>query len=343
MGWHKLRSNKIRAVIMTATGMTVAISVAGAVVRKGGAWMLEAHAISGIALAEEDGDDSDPSPMPIQSEAIPDSDDAFVRADYRDSPEMTLARNLLADGMAQHQEAIDISGANLQKQFVSDIYHSVLDEEPGLWYVGGSGTYTVSEEGLAMVVRPDYMPDSPEGLDAMRDEYERGMQEIVSEMPEDATEMDRIRLIHDRIIDRCSYNYDCALDPEAYDLTMSDNPYGAYSAVVMRKSVCRGYALAFKDACQRIGIECEVTRTRPHEWNKVRYDGHWYNVDLTFDDLGDGKGHCYDLFMKSDGYLRQYDAISTSDNPHANPFPEGFLCDDDTYDSLGMGILRVFS
>lgn len=61
-----------------------------------------------------------------------------------------------------------------------------------------------------------------------------------------------------------------------------------------KKGVCEDYALLFKYLCSRVGIESEVvsgyvndpyTPNRylgRHAWNKVKIDGKWYLVDVTW-------------------------------------------------------------
>lgn len=101
---------------------------------------------------------------------------------------------------------------------------------------------------------------------------------------------DRILSIHD---------YICLLNE--YDAT-GKYAYSAYGALVDRKSVCEGYAEAFRLICERNGIECilvsgkglvlrnnaegQLTEySENHMWNYVRMDdGKWYAVDATWDD-----------------------------------------------------------
>ena len=100
---------------------------------------------------------------------------------------------------------------------------------------------------------------------------------------------DRIKSIHD---------YICLLTE--YDAS-GKYAYSAYGALVDRKSVCEGYAEAFRLICDRNGIECILVSGRGivmrsgdgqlnefsenHMWNYVRMDdGKWYAVDATWDD-----------------------------------------------------------
>lgn len=69
--------------------------------------------------------------------------------------------------------------------------------------------------------------------------------------------------------------------------------YNAYGALVDGRSVCEGYAEAFKLLCDRNGIGCVLVSgtgitssgQENHMWNYVLMDdGRWYAVDATWDD-----------------------------------------------------------
>ena len=256
----------------------------------------------------------------------------FSRIDWRQSSEMLLARKLLVDGMMSVHRSIDISSANLKSEFLSDTYHGIMDEEPWLWYVRGTCSYERDADGTVLSVRPDYISSDIEEIERTREEYEQEMTALLSSVSADMSDLAKVKALHDGIVSRCSYNKECAGNPEGYEVTLHDNPYGAYSAMVSGFTVCRGYSLAFKDACTRAGISCVTVRTREHEWNKVMVHGKWYNVDLTFDDTDDSQTHQYALFMKSDRYLVEYD-VSSKKTLHANAFPSGLPAIDTTYDN----------
>lgn len=93
--------------------------------------------------------------------------------------------------------------------------------------------------------------------------------------------------------------YDDELVEELKDATLleaspeSCRDRTAYGALVEGKTVCSGYARAFKLVCDLEGIDCWVvdgtTADAPeegHEWNMVLIDGTVYYVDITFADTG---------------------------------------------------------
>ena len=53
---------------------------------------------------------------------------------------------------------------------------------------------------------------------------------------------------------------------------------------ILGKGVCAGYASSYKEAMDRLGIECDiVNKPRKHTWNALTIDGTKYLIDLTWD------------------------------------------------------------
>lgn len=85
---------------------------------------------------------------------------------------------------------------------------------------------------------------------------------------------------------------------------------GACNTLYRGDSACNGYALAFYIIMKKAGVPvtCEYGfgLESEHLWNRVQVDGHWYNIDLTWDDLG-GQNVGYDYFLKSDADWQGHD------------------------------------
>lgn len=85
---------------------------------------------------------------------------------------------------------------------------------------------------------------------------------------------------------------------------------GACNTLYRGDSACNGYALAFYIIMKKAGVPvtCEYGYglESEHLWNRVQVDGHWYNIDLTWDDLG-GQNVGYDYFLKSDADWQGHD------------------------------------
>ncbi len=93
-----------------------------------------------------------------------------------------------------------------------------------------------------------------------------------------APDYKRLRAIHDWLCDEITY-----------DLT-AEHAHDLYGALVQKKCVCEGYALAFNYLCNMYGFKCVTvvgyvySASEPHAWNLVYGEGNWYFVDVTWDD-----------------------------------------------------------
>ena len=75
--------------------------------------------------------------------------------------------------------------------------------------------------------------------------------------------------------------------------TIPYSSYGMQGPILHGKSVCQGYAKAFEYFMDVLGIECELISGTAnngngtwagHAWNKVKIDGKWLYIDVTWDD-----------------------------------------------------------
>lgn len=103
---------------------------------------------------------------------------------------------------------------------------------------------------------------------------------------------DRLKSIHDRLCSTVVY-------------AEGNYAHEAYGALLDGKSVCEGYAKAFKLICDREGIPCVLVtgtslnnqgQSEFHMWDYVQMEnGKWYGVDVTWDDGADRI--YYDFFL----------------------------------------------
>ena len=103
------------------------------------------------------------------------------------------------------------------------------------------------------------------------------------------TNYERIKYIHDYIIDNTEYINDKAAS--------TDNIYGC---MINKKAICEGYARTFKYYMDRLNIPCIFVpgiatdsngHKERHAWNYVYIDNGWFAVDTTWDDpiiIGNG-------------------------------------------------------
>ncbi|MBE5844989.1 MAG: hypothetical protein E7302_12610 [Butyrivibrio sp.] len=108
--------------------------------------------------------------------------------------------------------------------------------------------------------------------------YEQVVKEVLKGVNKKWSPEEKLFYLHDYIVTHTRYkvNY--------------KNSANAYGCMVEHEAQCAGYALAFCDIANRMGIETQyiVGMAMNHAWNAVKLNGKWYYIDCTFDDQGTG-------------------------------------------------------
>ncbi len=116
------------------------------------------------------------------------------------------------------------------------------------------------------------------------------------------TDREKVKAIHDYLLNSVSYNYNY------HNLPNNDDIYNSYGAIMDGSAVCNGYANALCVLLNRVGVECWVVSgdvynsDEGHAWNIVNVDGKYYHVDATWDDIGPQSTQ---YFLVNDSYMSQ--------------------------------------
>lgn len=110
--------------------------------------------------------------------------------------------------------------------------------------------------------------------------------QIIDELiTEDMTDRDKIKVIHDYIINNSVYDEERA--NAIKNLESLDNESSSHKAIgplVDGKALCSGYSDAMALFLSKLGIKNYKISSTNHVWNFVNLDGTWYHLDLTWDD-----------------------------------------------------------
>lgn len=135
-----------------------------------------------------------------------------------------------------------------------------------------------------------------------------------------ATDAEKVKLIHDLVVSKVEYNhtlYNTGFANEDKEYSQS-----AYSVFCTDLTVCAGYAQAFEMMCNGSGIDAVSVTSANHEWNKVRINDSWYNVDCTWDDVNGGISYYY--FERSD-YFYDTDPMDVYKSHTEESIWDGYL------------------
>lgn len=126
--------------------------------------------------------------------------------------------------------------------------------------------------------------------------------------PKEASDLEKAAYLYEKIGQNVEYQ-------------KSGIDHSLLGGLLAKKQVCYGYSLEFYILAQELGLECNMTggnvypagaseieaaiagmlgTAGAHEWNQVKIDGKWYNIDLTFDSDRMRHGKESDYFLLSD-------------------------------------------
>lgn len=120
-----------------------------------------------------------------------------------------------------------------------------------------------------------------------------------SQMTGAGSEFEKAKKAQEIVMGAADYNYD-ALDLNGAVTPEADEQYitqSAYSALLLGTTVCAGYSMAYEMLLNSVGVDAISVTSSTHQWNKVRVEDSWYNVDVTWADTSGAK---YTYFMKND-------------------------------------------
>ena len=115
-----------------------------------------------------------------------------------------------------------------------------------------------------------------EEIEAVNAKVEQIYNTIINES---STDIEKIRVIHDYIINNSKYDSDRS-DRNIINYK-SDIAYGP---LLQGWGICGGYSDAMELFLEKIGIKSYRVSSESHVWNAVYLDGSWYHLDLTWDD-----------------------------------------------------------
>ena len=138
-------------------------------------------------------------------------------------------------------------------------------------------------------------------LPSIHDELLKKADEIIAMANELPTDYEKIKFVHDHIIENTEYDENMIDTYRNY----------AYGCLVEGKTACNGYSKAFQLVMKRMGYACGlvsgIAETK-HSWNYLWFGDDYYWVDLTWDDpiAGEYAMVNHNFFMCSDDEMLEF-------------------------------------
>ncbi|MBQ8781821.1 MAG: hypothetical protein IJZ72_09130 [Oscillospiraceae bacterium] len=176
----------------------------------------------------------------------------------------------MVEAVNAYEEHISIEGADTT--MAKKLFKLMYTQENRIFWVDSK--YNFHEDTGVIDVFYRYTPEESAEMRAVLDFKAAA---VLADMPQGASDYEKVTYLHDSIIKGCSFS------------KAGDHVNSAYGVIVDGVAQCEGYAFAMSYLCSSAGLEnYVVTGTsaegETHAWNKIFADGEWYNVDCTWDD-----------------------------------------------------------
>lgn len=189
-----------------------------------------------------------------------------------DATGQALYRQIYANANAMIKEfaPIEAVSANLLK----NAFTAVVNDHPELFWVNTAYQYKYALSGRIAAIYLSFNKTA-DNIDMAKGLFETAAEEILSEAQELDKVHDKELFVHDALVEKITYNKAASMNQSAY------------SALVLGKTVCAGYARAYQYLLQQLGIPCYYCTGyagENHAWNIVKLEDTYYNVDVTWSD-----------------------------------------------------------
>ncbi|MCD8197192.1 MAG: hypothetical protein LUE24_08560 [Lachnospiraceae bacterium] len=211
----------------------------------------------------------------------------YLYYSFLTSEGQTVYRQICANIEAMETTFIpetDISVSEMQ-----DAIESVFNDHPEYFWIETAYSYRYTSNDVCVQITLSFN-DATDDFTAAKTAFDSAAEEIISYAETLESDYEKEKYVHDAVI--------ALVD---YDESVSDSySQSAYSALVMGRTVCAGYARAFQYIMQELDITtyyCVGYAGGDHAWNIVELSDGYYNVDLTWDDAASS---AYDWFNLPD-------------------------------------------
>ncbi|MBC8062987.1 MAG: hypothetical protein H7Y18_20340 [Clostridiaceae bacterium] len=215
----------------------------------------------------------------------------------------------LAANMIEGNQYIDVSNQLSDSNGIA-VYDAADEANAQNPYILGlkSLNYMADQKILEVSYKVSSKEDRTKEQKAIANEVDRVIDSIISKGMNDEQ---KTKAINDYITKTATYDYD-ALDSIHLGLTDSFKHAWTPSGILLdKKAVCGGYAVAFKALADKAGLTAVYVRGLanggPHAWNKVKVNGVWRVIDVTWNDSAKEPNKYYLLTDKQASVTRTQD------------------------------------
>ena len=200
--------------------------------------------------------------------------------------------------LGSYTESMNMRKYQIPQPIFEDLFYDIMDQNPQFFHVNGF-TISYTNEYIITELKPVYNMDK----DTFAEKFSKLMQvvnDFTKNAPLDSSDLEKVLYINDYLVLNIVY------DVYAWENNITDTD--VYKALVERKTVCMGYALAFQLLAKELGLSSQIVSSESleHAWNMVLVDGKYYHVDTTWNDpIPDKEGFARHIYiLKSTSFFQ---------------------------------------
>lgn len=157
---------------------------------------------------------------------------------------------------------------------------------------------------------------SKEEIETRQREIDREADNIIKKIIHPSmNEDDKVKAIYDYLENNTEYDFEALTAAEENNFQNVDgfeDSFNTYGILCKKKGVCQSYAYTVDLLCKKAGINSIMltgfmSKTMPHAWNAIEYNGNWYWIDAT--NNGKSSGIPYLLYQTSSNTAESMDYI----------------------------------
>lgn len=209
--------------------------------------------------------------------------------------------NAYATAVLNRWTTLDVSEFGICVEEANEILSQVRNAFPQFFYADITMYSYSTVDRMVYDITLEYTAGEPQIA-----AYEAAVAEALAQIDEGMPDEYKALILHDYLAANCAYDME---NLEAN--TLPDTAFQSYGVLVLKSAVCQGYALAYQDLLDRVGIPCITVGSdaMDHAWNIVELEGEYYHVDVTWDDpTWDMPGQVlHDYFLLSDESISEYE------------------------------------
>ena len=233
----------------------------------------------------------------------------------KDTSKLEIFKARILNRLLYHDEAIDVSDIDISEGEI--VYTTGKNNLTGIYAVRQIVRDNPLHSTISTVNFPEFTYKANGNVETVKFRYHpvwtkafvkqvlAGYDDAMSLIKEGDSDFAKILKLHDWIVKNVAYG-------------MSANTADfAVGALANKRAVCAGYAQCYQFLLSQTGVDsiyiAANTKKEPHAWNLVKYEGHWFHVDCTWDrGVGINPTVKHDYFMKSDDEFNE-DGAHTED------------------------------